>query len=441
MHFVILGAGPAGLQAGAEALAHGHTVTILDPEGLGGNALKHSLLPSKTLIRSSDVLRGAAALGGSWSPDDWSRVMQWQRQRVDAGVRLTQERLQEAHVLREAGHLETPREVVSQETKTRIRGDVVIVASGSRQRKMPGMNPDGARVLMPRVFHELKQLPAEIAILGAGATGLEAASLFARLGSAVHLYFPTASLLPGRDAGIGRRLAQSLTDSGVQLHADRRVTALASEGMEGVRIAWASQSGPGYDVQRRVVLAAGREPVFEREALERLGFDLDAEGFFRVDGNGRTNISPVYAVGDAAGAPLLSNKGWSQGRRAVRHALGLPLQGEPGPTVHAVYTHPEVAWVGEPSPYRYGGELTVPWLYESLLAGDRAPYVLVYTDADDRIVGGECIGHDAAGMMSSVALAITAGLSLSTLAAWQPVSPSSAEWLVWMAREAGRSIG
>ncbi|NMP21926.1 FAD-dependent oxidoreductase [Sulfobacillus harzensis] len=435
MHFVILGAGPAGLQAGAEALALGHPVTILDPEGLGGNGLKHSLVPSKTLIRSANVLRAAASIGNSGPPGDWQRIMEWQHQRVDEGVRRAQELLKEARIIHEAGFLESPLEVVTQKTETRIRADVVIVATGSRQRTLPGLKPDGTRVWMPRVFHDLKKLPSELAIIGAGATGLEAAALFASFGVFVHLYFASDSLLPEMDGGIGDRLTASLKDLGVALCGDRRVTALAPGEMGGVRIDWTSQVGTGHDVRARVLLAAGREPVLERASLEGLGFDLDAQGFFRVDAYGRTNVAQVYAVGDAAGAPLLANKAWSQGWWAVRDALGMAPEKYPGPTVHAIYTHPEIAWVGETSSFRFGGEVFVPWLYESLLKDGPGPYVIVYTDANGRLVGGEAIGSHASEMMSALGLAISGGLSIETLGAFQPASPSSGELLAWVAQE------
>lgn len=434
MQVVVLGAGPAGLQAASQALILGHEVTILDPEGLGGNGLRHSLLPSKTLIRAADVYEAA----GQWMEEpretEWTRLMAWQRQRVDDGSRRATKEVEGARVLREAGRFEDPHTVVTVQTGTRITADVVIIATGSRQIPIAGLRPDGDRVLLPRVFHEMARLPQEIAILGAGATGLEAASLFSRFGVLIHLYTSAATLLPARSREMSERLAASLQKDGVQLHFDRRVASLAYDGTSGVRIRWTSSLGSGEDVRPRVLIAAGRGPVFERGELESLGFELDGKGFFRVDANGQTSVPGVYAVGDAAGEPLLANKAWSQGWRAVRHALGQGPAPMPGATVHAIYCRPEMAWVGDQSGNRFGGALSAPWLYQPLLEQGPPPYLFLYTDESGRLVGGEAMGGGASETMSTLALAIQAGLTLESLRAFQPASPTSAEWLAEVSR-------
>lgn len=432
MHFVILGAGPAGLQAASEALALGQEVTLLDPEGLGGNGLRHSLVPSKTLIRAADAIQDVDHLGGSWSRHDWPRIMGWQHQLVEAGIRRAEAFLGGAHVIHEAGRLADPHTVISARTGVRLVADVVIVATGSRQRVLSGMKPDGERVLMPRLFHELTRLPREIAIVGAGATGLEAASLFSGFGVLVHLYIDSPTLLPTLSRAIGARLTERLNAASVEIHCDRRVHALAPAGTGGVQIAWTSSVGSGRDVRPRVLLAVGREPVWEREGLDRLGFQLDGSGFFRVDEHGRTNIPGVYAIGDAAGEPLLANKAWGQGWRAVSHALGRAPTTPFGPPVHAVYTRPEIAWVGEKSAFYYGGVLHAPWLYASLF--EEPPYLLLYTDDAERLVGGEAIGGGAADAMSTLGLAISSGLTLADLRSFQPASPTPIEWLATVAR-------
>ncbi len=433
MQIVVLGAGPAGLEAASHALKLGHAVSIVDPEGLGGNGLRHSLLPSKTLIQAADVFRS----GNQWSKTpfgmDWTRFMAWQQQLIEEGVRRARKKVEGAQVILDTGRFEDPHTLIAEQTGQRLFADVVIVATGSRQKLLEGMRPDGERVLLPRVFHTLTRLPEELAILGAGATGLEAASLFARFGVYVHLYADT--LLPTFADEISGRVVAGLRQDGVEIHRDRRIKAIGEDSTGGVQIHWTSSLGSGQDVRPRVLLALGRESVFDRKGLEAMGFALDAAGFFRVDGNGMTNIPGVYAVGDASGEPLLANKAWSQGWRAVRQALGQGLKFPPGPPVHAIYCRPEIAWVGETSSHRYEAALDSPWLYQPLLEETSSPYLALYTDEGGRLVGGEAVGGGASEAMSTLGLAIQGELTLESLQTFQPASPTSAEWLAEIARE------
>lgn len=435
MHIVILGAGPSGVAAASEALDLGHRVTILDPEGLGGNALRHSLVPSKIVIRAAETIRSARQLGARWSTDDWVHVMNRQQELIQEGLRRVQAALREAQVIPEAGALESGREVVSQTSHTRLIPDVVIIAIGSRQRLIPDTKPDGERVWLPRIFQDLQRVPDEVAIVGAGATGLEAASFLGRLGVSVDLYTSSQRLLPKRDPAIAERLEASLLRDNVKVHTDRRIVKLQEAGTHSVRMEWTSgRAGSGVATHPHVLIAAGRAPVWKQEILEALGFTLDGNGFFQVDDVGRTNVAGVYAVGDAAGEPLLANQAWSQGWRAVRHAAGRSPEWPAGPVVHAVYTTPEVAWVGDVTAYRHESEMAPPWLYQPLLQEEQPPYVILYTDAAGRLVGGEMIGNHAAEVASLLGLAISAALPLEQLGAFQPASPTSAEWLAWMGK-------
>lgn len=436
MQFVVLGAGPGGLSAAAEALRLGHAVTIFDPEGLGGNALRHSLVPSKVWIRAVDALATVSGFTVEGRRADWVRLKASQHRLVEGGIRRAEVAIRGATVIPEAGQFVAPRTIVGMQSGRRVEADVVIVAVGSRQRLIPGMNPDGKRVWVPRIFQALDALPKSLAIVGAGATGLEAASLFSRLGVAVHLYAPTRRLLPHLSGELGKRLQARLESAGMQFYGERRVTRLQPEGDRAVRLVWQSGQQVGEDVRSPVFLATGRAPLFERRRLEELGFALDDAGFFRVDASLKTTVSRVYAVGDAAGEPLFANKAWHQGRLAVRHAVGEDTSvGSPSPWVHAIYTRPEVAWVGVSSSLRIAGEVDAPWLYDTLLGEDVPPYLVLYRNADDRIVGGEALGSGAAEIMSVVALAIQRGLRPIDLNAFQPASPTYAEALVALVQQ------
>ena len=429
MHIVVLGAGPGGLSAAYEGIHHGHAVTIVDPEGLGGNALRHSLVPSKVLIRTARALQIASRMGGQWNAADWPQVMAVQRGILDRGEKRAQQQLRNARVILEAGRISGPREVVTDKSATVLRADVLIIAVGSRQRLIPGVKPDGFRVWIPRIFHTLKALPEELAIMGAGATGLEAASLFAQFGVKVHVYTPHKTLLPSYAPEIGDRLTSSLQEMGVIIHWNRRTRTLEALKSGGVAINWESPSDSGRDLAPHVLIAAGREPMWDRDSLEAAGFELTDDGFFHVSEVGQTSVAGVYAVGDAAGGPMLANKAWHDGRNAVRHALDLPLDLPQGPLVEAIYTDPEVARVGQVTDYVHPITLDESWLYYPVLADDDLLFGRVYTDNRGAVVGAEIIGEEAAEVVSSLTVAIAGRLTLWDLRRIRPASPSILEVL------------
>lgn len=429
MRVIILGAGPAGLAAAVRARDLGHQVLMVDPEGPGGNALRHSLVPSKTLIRATQALARAQRVGADWDSRLWNRVMGWQHTVVESGIGRATGQLDGVEIITGAAQWKTPR-IIRLSDGSELSADALVVATGSRQRSLPGLRPDGRRLFLPRVFHDLTELPQELAIIGAGATGLESASLFARLGVRVHLYFPGSALLQARHPAIASRLTDVLLSQGVVLYRQHRISEISAD-PEGVVLHWCSPTGSGTRRHPHALLAAGREPVFDPQHLRSLGFELDGQGFFKVDAWGRTNLEGVLAIGDAASGPLVANRAWSHGWGIFDAEDTEPW----GPLVQAIYTHPDIAWVGVRTEHGVTSEQNGAWLYESLLQEDEAPYGLIYTDADGVVVGGEAIAVGAAEAMSALGLAIAAKLTLKTLARFQPASPTATEWLAEAARQ------
>lgn len=437
MEIIVLGAGPGGISAASEALRYGHTVTIIDPDGVGGNALKHSLVPSKVLIQAADAWNNIEDWGGRGElpENNWADLMSWQKERVQAGIRGAVAALRGVRVIEEAAEWQSPRDVVTAKTRTVVRGDVIIIAVGSRQRLVPGLMPDGERVLLPRAFATMAALPDTVTIIGAGATGLEAASLFSQFGVRVEVYSAANRPLPGWDSGLGTGLMDALARRGVAWHCGRRVAGLSNAGSAGVGIQWRSAEGNGEAVVPRVFLATGRMPVWDESSLSAMGFALDEQGFFAVSPSGATNVTGVYAVGDAASGVKLASRAWFQGRLAVRHALGIPATETADTMVEAIFTQPEAARVGVATERRYRISPHQPGLYQALLHRETQADGVVYVDEHGGVQGAELIGSGAAQAASLVSLAINAGLSVDALAAVGAASPTSAEWFWTLSRE------
>ncbi|MCL5116117.1 MAG: NAD(P)/FAD-dependent oxidoreductase [Firmicutes bacterium] len=428
VQIVVLGAGPGGLAAAHEGIRHGHNVTLVDPEGLGGNALKHSLIPSKVLIQAAETLNRAGEWGARWDASSWQAIMEVQTRLINDAERDAKRLLSQARVIAEFAHLASARHVVTDTSHTVLEADVIVIAIGSRQRLIPGMKPDGRRVLLPRIFHTLSALPDRLAIIGGGATGLESASLFSQFGVKVDLFVDQDRLLPQYDPEIAAQFAGLLQERGVTIHWRRRIQSLEEAGDDGVRLRWIGE-GAGEEVVPRVLLATGRMPMWEREPLERLGFSLDAAGFFEVSSAGRTSVENVYAVGDAASGLQLASRAWRGGQTAIRDWLGLTESSQTGPLVEAIYTRPELARVGISTSQRYVAEINRPWLYQSVLTAGQASRLVLYAHEDGRVAGVEALGPQAAEVVSTVAMAMHAGMAVHQLVSMGAASPTSAEWL------------
>ena len=215
---VIIGGGPGGYEAALVAAQLGADVTVVDSDGLGGACVLTDCVPSKTLIATSGMmsaLDGAAALGlrpdpGTGSvaaphgvvlatvdaPRLYSRVKALARaQSGDVAQRLAAEGVE---VVTGAGRLTGPRTVAVGGTE--LSADVVLVATGARPRVLPGVMPDGERILTCRQLYDLDELPAELIVIGSGVTGAEFASAYQALGSQVTLVSSRGRVLPQHDA-------------------------------------------------------------------------------------------------------------------------------------------------------------------------------------------------------------------------------------------------
>lgn len=438
--FVILGGGPGGLAAAITATAYGHRVTVFDPEGLGGNAVNHSLIPSKTLIQSVQHILQARTVGGAWDVSRWPAVMDDQTQKIARLRALLELSTEMVTVKAETGRLVTGRRhpiaVAGAQSGDQIEGATIIVSVGSRQRLLPGLKPDGRTVLVPRAFHLLKAIPDSLDIVGGGATGLEAASFFSRLGTTTRLYTSQASLLTDYASESSDLLGQAYRAFGIDVQTEKRIIGGASDD-KGVDLEWEDMATGVFGKTRvkRVFLANGRAPMWDAATMQELGFDLDEQGFFVTQNSGQTSVPGVYAIGDARGGqPLLANRAMKDGERAVKDVLGLPYH--ESPMVEAIYCWPEVARVGARRGYRtFRSQLTPqppPMLFHPTLDGVEAGELRIYTDEKNIVVGGEAVALHATELMNLVAVAIASRTSLLDLMHISFATPSAAEWFRYL---------
>lgn len=441
---VVIGGGAAGVEA-AVAAAQGNTKVTLVSEGpIGGRTGWDSLLPSKVWLHAAEVAGIATAAAGegvavNGVQVDPAAVLQRIKHVATQWSDHEQQRLQAAGVtvIQGVAAFSTPHELTiqTQAGQQTMTADAIIIATGSVPRFPPTMKPDGQRIIAPRFASHLHTLPNDIIVIGGGPTGSEFASLFSRLGVKVTWLVGSPGVLPMFATNARSTLAAAMRAHGVEIH---QVDVERAERMEeGVSVVAAD--GTTYTAAM-AFLAIGRMPDLSRLNLGAAGLAVEANGQLIVDNYGRTSVNHIFAVGDAAGGPMLANRALAQAWIAGRTAADLPAPGYcPHTIVHAVYTVPEVAQVGlvmdtELSRIRaeYGSSL------KSYLGAETSGWIeLTFDPITRQVRGGVAVGDHAADLLAPVALAIQTGATLADLAAVFAAYPTLSETVFAAARAAG----
>ena len=439
---LVIGGGPAGIEAAREAAKVGLRVTLVSAGPVGGRAGWHSLLPSKVWLAAAEAAQQGGAGADSESPavdvqvilDDLATVKKaWNGQELVSLDDLDVTVLQGAAVFSPGGEV---RVLDGQGELTASFKDIpAIVASGSVPVFPPALKPDGRRVIAPRLLSKLAKLPQSMLVVGAGATGCEAAYLFNALGVSVTWIVDQYGILPRFAPWVGETLGEALRKQGVTIVSGEMVADLEREEAKVTAIL---VGGSRYEAQMAFV-AIGRRSDLDALNLAAAGLEVGADGRIQVDEYGRTLNPSIYLIGDAEGGVMTANKAQAQGRIAARKLAGR----ETAPfderlVIQPVYTEPQVAQVGDVS-----GEvsLSVPFarsLKAHLLPDGEGLLQLYYDESDGRILGAAAVGPHAADVLSPVLVAMRLDGRLDDLAGLYAGYPSLSEVAFVAAREVVR---
>lgn len=444
-HVLVVGGGPAGIEAARAARSAGAEVTLVSEGPVGGRAGWHSLLPSKVWLTAAD---SAGLLSDFPTPDGRSvgrpaaveivaRIQavkeSWNRRLADdlqaRGVKIV------TGVASFEGNSQVVVKNGDGQVTARRQGEAVIVATGSVPFFPPNLRPDGERILAPRFAGKLNPLPESVVVIGAGATGSEFTYLFNRLGVQVTWIVDPYGVLPAFAPQAGQFLADILARRGVHIVRDQFAERIEKTD-DGVVVV--TSAGERYAAAVAFV-AIGRRPDLDRLNLSAAGLVLAEKQLPQVDEFGRTEVPGLYIVGDASGPPMVANKAMAQAWVAGLHAAG----GTPPPfhapsVVAAIYTDPQVAQVGT---IAGNGVQTVRIPFADSLKTHLLPemdgFVELAYDPQRRVAGGVAVGPHAADVLTPVALAVRHGLTVEELAALFPAHPSVSELVFTAARSAG----
>ena len=351
---LILGGGPAGYVAAIRAAQLGMRTALVEKEKLGGVCVNIGCIPTKALLHSAyiaSLLREAKEFGveAGAVKTDYGVAMQRSRRVSDQnskGVEYLMKK-NKVTVVKGAGTLQPGRKV-SAGNEVYEAKQAVLVATGSRVKGLPqiGLEINKTTVISSDEALFLERAPATMAIIGAGAVGMEFADIFHAFGTKVTLIEALPRILPLEDAECSDALAKSYRKRGIEVIAGAKVKkgAVAKDKVT-LDI---EAGGAAQKVEAAVVLmAAGRAVNTEGIGLKECGIQLDERGFIKVNGNLQTTAPGYYAIGDVAGPPMLAHKGMREGVYVTELLAGQkphPIRYDNVPSV--TYCHPEVASIG-----------------------------------------------------------------------------------------------
>lgn len=362
---IVIGAGPAGFAAAIRSAQLGLKTACVDAwrnrHGeyvLGGACLQAGCIPSKAMLDSSekyfDIKNKMANLG--IEIDNVRLNLQGMIERKHLIVEdLTRDAatLFEKHgitwIKGMAGLLVNQQVAVTEPvdgTETVIEGKDIIIATGSTARRLSGIEPDDDRIVLPRNALDFDEVPERLGVIGAGAVGVEMGAVWNRLGSEVILLEALESFLFYVDHEVAERALEIFVAQGLDIRMSTRVLSAEVRGKE-VLVTCQSQAGEETLTFDKVIVATGRKPRTDELNAEDIGLYLDERGLLIVDEGCRTNLPHIYAVGDVVHGPMLAHKGAEEGVIAAERIAGGGAELRHETIPWAIYTSPEIAWVGK----------------------------------------------------------------------------------------------
>jgi len=433
LDLLVIGSGPAGQRAAIQAAKLGKRVGVVDRrQKVGGNSVHTGTIPSKTLREA--VLEAVA--GRPLDIADPTKAEARERAAVDfltdrtarvvaletAVVREQFRRNDVGLIFGDAAFEDANTVVVSDEgANHRVDADNIILAVGTSPARPKDVEFDDRTVIDSDGILKLeKRVPHTMTVVGAGVIGVEYASMFGALGTKVTVVDQRERILSFLDGEIGEALQYLLRRKNVTFRFGEKVSGVELRDGNGVLTHLAS----GKHIPSETVLyATGRQGSTAGLGLERAGLEADKRGRVPIDGDYRTRVPHIFAVGDVAGPPALAATAMEQGRLASLHAFGEPADELPQLVPTGVYSIPEIAMVGPTEeeltekavPYVSG---VARWseLARGLMTGDEDGMLKLLVSTEDRsLLGVHVIGTGATDLVHIGQALMGGGLSVDFL--------------------------
>ncbi len=411
---VIVGAGPGGYVAAIRAAQLGLKTAIVERQYMGGVCLNVGCIPTKALLHTADLfeeIHGSAKFGIKVSEPsiDWDATIKNKDgvvKQMTAGVSFLMKK-NKVDVIMGAGMLGDRGNVhvtTSDGAKSVVTAKNTILATGARPREIPAIGAvfDGEYILSSWQALSMKHIPASLLVVGAGAIGVEFASMFCTFGSKVTLIEALPRIVPNEDEEISAELTKALEKRGIVIHTGAKLNAITKTG-SGIKAIITDSKGKELIIEaERSVVGVGIAANTGNLGLEQRGVTLDQRGFITVDAHMRTNVDGVYAIGDCASTtPWLAHKSSAEGILVA----DVIAQHNPKPIDYSIiasctYCTPEIASVGmtEAKAREKGydvkiGKFSFAGNGKATILGQRSGFIKIVSEKKyDAILGMHLIG-------------------------------------------------
>ena len=450
---IVIGSGPGGYVSAIRCAQLGlKTACVEGRDTLGGTCLNVGCIPSKALLHASHQLHEAqhnfAKMGliADNPSVDWNKMQGYKSEVIEGNTKGIEFLFKKNKIDWLKGWASIPSVgeiLIGDETYTAKH---IIIASGSEPSALPGIEIDEKIVVTSTGALALDKIPAKMIVIGAGVIGLELGSVYARLGTEVEVIEFLDEITPGMDAEIQKNFKRILKKQGLKFTMGSAVKSVSVKNKTASVTYVNRKKDTEHQVDADVVLVAtGRKPFLDGLGLEALGIMLTDGGQIKTDSNYSTNITGVYAIGDAINGPMLAHKAEDEGMAVAEILAGQAGHVNYGVIPGVIYTHPEVASVGltEEQLKETGNEFKVGKF--SFMGNGRAKanfagegFVKILADAaTDRILGAHIIGPMAGDLVHEICVAMEFGAAAEDLARTCHAHPTYSEAV----REAALACG
>jgi len=446
---IVIGAGPAGYVCAIRLAQLGLKVAIIDKQWLGGVCLNVGCIPSKALLRNAEIAtilrQGGREFGFSFDnlSLDYPAAVKRSRQvsaRLTKGVGFLMKK-HNIDVHMGAARL-TARDTVSltddQGNLTQLKAKNIVIATGASVAVPPGWNVDGDKIVTYLEAITQEKLPNSAIVIGAGAIGVEFATIWSSYGAAVTVVEMLPRLVPLEDEEVSAELARAFARRKISALPGHRVEALeATE--NGVRVKVASEAGEKTLEAEQALVAIGFKPNSRGLGLEEAGVKLSERGMVEVDERMATSVPGIWAIGDVTGKLMLAHAGSAQGVVCAENIAGVDtvtLNYEMMP--RATYCQPQIASFGltEAQAVERGHAIKVgrfPFQAngKALGLGESGGWVKIITDAKSgEILGAHLIGPEVTELLPELTLAQAMELTPAEIARNVHAHPTLSEALM-----------
>jgi len=438
---VVIGAGTGGYATALRAAQLGKRVAIVErDQRLGGTCLLRGCIPTKALLRSAEVL-DTVERASEWGikaagEPDWSAIMAFENATVDKLVKGVTGLIHQRGVEVLTGTARLRPGPVLEVDGTPVAATDIVVATGSAPKLLPGLQVS-PRVITSDQALWLDRIPTSAIVIGAGAVGLEFASMYRSFGAEVTVIEALPRLAPLEDDDLSKGIARAFRKRGIATAAGASVTSIVDGGTEATVSYQVGETASSVTADI-CLIAVGRGPVTESLGLEEIGVAMHPKGFVEVDDQLRTNVPHVWAVGDVAATPLqLAHVAFTEGMTVAERIAGLdvaPIDYVAIPRV--TYSAPEIASVGltEAQARDAGHDVVVERLDlraigKANIVGEGGLVKVVAAAGDGPVLGVHMIGPHVTDLIAEAMLITAWEASPSDVAAHIHPHPSLSEGL------------